>query len=78
MKKVKIKLSEIQHIRGFAGLFAKYPVELDLKQGRYIVDAKSPMGIFALDLLNPIEFIVHSDDKDMIAAIVEDVRAWIV
>jgi len=78
MKKVKIKLSEIQHIRSFANMFNNYPVELDLQQGRYIVDAKSPMGIYALDLLRPIDFIVHSDDDDVINAIFEEVKAWIV
>jgi len=78
MKKIQIKLSEIQHIRNFANMFLKYPVELDLQQGRYIVDAKSPMGIYVLDLLKPIDFIVHSEDDDVINAIVEDVKAWIV
>jgi len=79
MKKVQIKLSEIGHIRNFANIFVKYPsVELDLQQGRYIVDAKSPMGIYALDLLNPIDFVIHSDDEAVVKSILNDVSAWVI
>ena len=78
MKKVQIKLSEIEHIRNFATLLAKYPVELDLQQGRYIVDAKSPMGIYVLDLLKPLDFVIHSEDAAVTDAIIETVKAWVV
>ena len=78
MKKVQIKLSDIGHIRNFGSLLSKYSVELDLQQGRYVVDAKSPMGIYALDLLNPINFIIHSDDDSLADAILETVKEWII
>ena len=78
MKTVQIKLSAIDHIRNFGNLLAKYKVELDLKQGRYVVDAKSPMGIYALDLLNPIDFVIHSEDENAVGDILADVRQWIV
>ena len=78
MKTVQIKLSDIGHIRNFANLLAKHTTELDLQQGRYIVDAKSPMGIYALDLLNPIDFIIRSEDDGIINAVLADVKQWIV
>ena len=78
MKTVQIKLSAIDHIRNFGNLMAKYNIELDLKQGRYAVDAKSPMGIYALDLLKPIDFVVHSDDENIVNAVLADVKEWIV
>ncbi|MCL2096501.1 MAG: HPr family phosphocarrier protein [Oscillospiraceae bacterium] len=79
MEKIRIKLSDIAHIRNFANIFAKYTsVELDLQQGRYIVDAKSPMGIYVLDLLKPVDFIIHSEDGDVIGSIMDDVKDWIV
>ena len=64
MKKVNIKLSTIEDVRNFVNIVSKYTSEIDLSSGRYIVDAKSIMGIFSLDLMNPIELTVHSDEAD--------------
>ena len=78
MKSVKIKLSTIEDIRNFVGILAKYSVDLDLKSGRYTVDARSLMGIFSLDLVNPVEFIVHSDDSAVTDAVFADIKNWLV
>ena len=78
MKTFKIKLSTIEDIRNFVNVLAKYTVELDLRAGRYTVDARSLMGIFSLDLLQPNDFIINSDDEKIINAVTEDVKQWIV
>ena len=78
MKSVNIKLSTIEDIRNFVGILAKYSVDLDLKSGRYTVDARSLMGIFSLDLVQPVEFIVHSEDASVTDAVFADVKGWIV
>ena len=57
-----IRLSTIQDIRRFVETVSMTDVEVDLSSDRYVVDGKSIMGIFSLDLLNPIKMIVHSDD----------------
>ncbi len=62
MKVFNIKLSTIEEVRQFVNNVSKYDYEIDLKSGRYVVDAKSIMGIFSLDLMNKIEVTVHSDD----------------
>ena len=62
MQKIEITLSSIQDIRKFVGEVTLLDYEVDLEQGRYIVDAKSIMGIFALDTLSPITLVAHSDD----------------
>ncbi len=64
MKTVDIKLSTIQDIRDFVEIVSMQDVDIDLSSGRYVVDAKSIMGIFSLDLLNPIHLTIHSDDCD--------------
>jgi len=70
MQKIKITLSSIQDIRKFVNEVTLLDYEVDLEQGRYIVDAKSIMGIFALDTLSPITLVAHSDDaKDFFAKI---------
>lgn len=54
MKSVKIKLSTIADVRDFVNIVAAYDGEIDLISGKYVVDGKSIMGIFSLNLLDPI------------------------
>lgn len=64
MKETKIVLRDIQSVREFVGLVVMLDYEVDLVQGRYIVDAKSIMGIFALDMLSPITLVAHTECAD--------------
>ena len=64
MKETQIKLSNVQDIRDFVNVVILADYEVDLVQGRYVIDAKSIMGIFSLDLLSPITLIAHSDFVD--------------
>ena len=41
----------------------KYDAEFDLVSGRYVIDAKSIMGIFSLDLSKPIDLNIHSENN---------------
>ena len=59
MKEVYIKLQTINDV------VEKYPFSVDLSEGRYLVDAKSLMGIFSLDLLQPIKLIAEKDDPNL-------------
>lgn len=68
MKCVDIKLSSIEDVRNFVNIVSKYDMDIDLMSGRYIVDAKSIMGIFSLDLLKPIKLTAHSDNTDELMA----------
>ena len=68
MKSVKIRLSTIADVRDFVNIVAKSDVDIDLASGRYVVDGKSIMGIFSLDLLSPITLTAHSDDTDELFA----------
>ncbi len=68
MKNATIKLNTIEDVRSFVNIVSKYDMEIDLVSGRYIVDAKSIMGIFSLDLLKPIELTAHADDTDALFA----------
>ncbi len=64
MTTFNVKLSTIENVKDFVNIVSKYDYEIDLKSGRYVVDAKSIMGIFSLDLMNKIEVTVHSDECD--------------
>ena len=62
MQQTKIILRDIQSVRNFVQQVILLDYEVDLIQGRYTVDAKSIMGIFALDILSPITVVAHTDD----------------
>lgn len=64
MQKTNITLASVQDVRDFVKEVILLDYEVDLVQGRYIVDAKSIMGIFALDTLKPIEVQAHTECAD--------------
>ena len=64
MNKTEIVLSNIQDVRDFVNIVILVDYDVDLEQGRYIIDAKSIMGIFSLDLLSPISVVAHTDYAD--------------
>ena len=64
MKTFNIALNQINDVKNFVNIVNRYDYEMDLTSGRYVVDAKSIMGIFSLDLTKPIKAEVHSDSCD--------------
>ena len=64
MKSVMIRLSLVGNVNKFVNIVARYPFEMDLRAGRHVVDAKSILGIFSLDLSKPIALEIYSDDCD--------------
>mgnify|MGYP003333280482 CR=1 FL=1 len=63
MTTVKISLNSIDSVKNFVNTIAKYDGDFDLVSGRYVIDAKSIMGIFSLDLSKPIELTIHRDEE---------------
>ena len=76
MVNAKIRLYTISDIREFVNIATKYDFDIDLKSGRYIVDAKSIMGIFSLDLMNPIELSANIPDEAERAAFEADINRF--
>ena len=62
MTTVNICLDSIDKVKAFVNEITKFDSDFDLISGRYVIDAKSIMGIFSLDLSKPIELSIHSDD----------------
>ncbi len=62
MKSVIIKLDMAEKIKNFVQIVSVYPYEIDLRSGRYVIDAKSILGIFSLDLSKTIVLEIYSDD----------------
>ncbi|MBR5969365.1 MAG: HPr family phosphocarrier protein [Lachnospiraceae bacterium] len=76
MKTVQISLTSIDSVKAFVNDIARYESDFDLVSGRYVIDAKSIMGIFSLDLSRPIQLNIHSEeDAD---EILETLKPYIV
>ena len=63
MKTVRISLNSIDKFKSFVNDLAKFDVDFDLVSGRYVIDAKSIMGIFSLDLSKPIDLNIHAESN---------------
>ena len=61
MKPVQISLNSIDKVKSFVNEISKFDFDFDLVSGRYVIDAKSIMGIFSLDLSKPIDLNIHSE-----------------
>ena len=61
MKTVQISLNSIDKVKSFVNDITKFDCDFDLVSGRYVIDAKSIMGIFSLDLSKPIDLHIHSE-----------------
>jgi len=63
MKTVTISLNSIDKVKSFVNEITKFESDFDLVSGRYVIDAKSIMGIFSLDLSKPIDLNIHSETE---------------
>ena len=62
MKTVQISLNSIDKVKSFVNDITKFDYDFDLVSGRYVIDAKSIMGIFSLDLSKSIDLNIHATD----------------
>ena len=76
MKTVQISLNSIDKVKSFVNAITQYEYDFDLISGRYVIDAKSIMGIFSLDLSKPIDLNVHAGDN--MDAVMEALKPYIV
>ena len=76
MKTVKICLNSIDKVKAFVNDITKFDSDFYLVSGRYVIDAKSIMGIFSLDLSKDIDLNIHAEDN--IDSILETLKPYIV
>ena len=60
---VQISLNSIDKVKSFVNDITKFNNDFDLVSGRYVIDAKSIMGIFSLDLSKPINLNIHAEEN---------------
>ena len=74
MKEATILLQSIEDVKEFNRIVAIYDGDVDLVSRRYVIDAKSIMGIFSLDLSKPINIQVHGDNPD---TLIDSLKAFV-
>lgn len=77
MTTCKINLNSIDDVKEFVGLTNASKFDIDIISGRYVVDAKSIMGIFSLDITKPLELSIHADG-DNAADFIDDIKKFVV
>ena len=77
MKTVKISLNSIDKVKSFVNDISKFNFDFDLVSGRYVIDAKSIMGIFSLDLSKPIELNIHAEGENL-DSVIEKLTPYII
>ena len=75
MLAVKISLNSIDKVKSFVNDISGFNAEFDLVSGRYVIDAKSIMGIFSLDLLSPINLVAHTENANALFEKIEKFKA---
>lgn len=63
MQQVNVKFKDLNQIRQFVDIIYKFDLDFNLGEGRRTVDAKSILGVMALDLTRPLQLRYDSDDK---------------
>ena len=75
MVTINIMLNTISDVKNFVNTVSKYDFEVDLTSGRYVIDAKSIMGIFSLDLSKPIKLDARCDDN---SKFLEEIKPYVI
>lgn len=63
---ITVTLNDFSKIKKFTSEVAKFESDIDLIKGRYVIDAKSTIGIFTLDLSVPVDVLIHSENEEEI------------
>ena len=78
MTPVQTNWNSIEKVKSFVNEITKFDAEFDLVSGRYVIDAKSIMGIFSLDISKPIDLNIHTDSDAELKEILDAIKAYLV
>lgn len=76
MTTVKVSLNSIDKVKSFVNDISGFKADFDLVAGRYVIDAKSIMGIFSLDISKPIQLNIYADKN--VDQILESIKPYVV
>lgn len=79
MTEVKILLNGIDKVKNFVGILSKFKdTEFDVVSGRYVINAKSAMGLFSLDITLPMDLQIMTEDEDTVNTVKEAIADFLI
>ena len=78
MTEKTILIGSIENGKELSKIANKFEQDIDIVTGRYIIDAKSILGIFSLNLWSPVTVVLHSDDQEVIKSFITEIKDFIV
>lgn len=76
MANYKIKLNLFSDIKVFVQTCGRYKESIFIKQKQQVVNAKSLLGIYSLDLSSPIDVCIESENKNVVDDFYGFVKKW--
>ena len=71
-----INLQDLSKVKKFINAVNTFESDIDIIRGRYVIDAKSTMGVFTIDLSEPVELYIHSDNKLELERFLKEMEAF--
>ena len=74
----QILLNSIDKVKAFIAIVSKFDVDLDIIHGRYVIDGKSIMGIFSLNLATPLELRILTKESFNYNKFIEEIDSFLI
>ena len=71
MNMIKVQFRGLDSVKNFVNILSKFDNDFDIVDKRYVIDAKSIMGLFSLDLTHPLDFKIYSEDEAVVKSVIE-------
>ena len=71
MIKNKIFLQTLDDVKEFVAVSMSRNYDIELLSGKYVVNAKSIMGVFSLDLTQPLTMVANTESDDKLHGLIE-------
>lgn len=76
MTKAVVNLNELRKLNMFVNDMCTFVADIDAVRGRYVIDARSIMGMISLDLSTPLDIVINSDDEAEINRFLEVTKRY--
>lgn len=74
-KKIQLIVSAIDKVKTFVNINSKYDCTIDVVSGRYVIDGKSIMGMFSLDLTKVLDVTIECENESDIDSLIKEYEA---
>ena len=64
MQEIRVQLKAINDVKDFVEIVSRFQGEAVMKTGKYVIDAKSILAIYSLDLSNPVTLSLENPGRE--------------